>query len=253
MIPVGKGQVTGLVLGTLYRQGKTLKLRSEDGPPVNLARALVCRAFGSSYEGVEALPRFATMDADQNVLSPGDLVLVGFVDNNRRRPIILSTVARANHVDFLRSDLTEVADVESGGRVRVRVEPRNKDGQMTGRVDVRVGEGGEGVVDVRGTHRVVIRIGDDTEGGDFPVEITAGGGEVTIKADAVRLADPAATEALALASLVDARLAVLQSAHDTHVHPVPGVTAGGTTVSSSKVASGVGTLDPTGAEKVFGE
>lgn len=77
-------------------------------------------------------------------------------------------------------------------------------------------------------------------------------GEVKITATAVRLGDPDATAALALATLVDARLTTLQAAHDAHVHPVPGVTVGAGATTSSVTATPVGALASTAATKAFG-
>ena len=90
------------------------------------------------------------------------------------------------------------------------------------------------------------------EDGDCWVSIRADG-EVRIKGSAVRIGNPAASAALALATLVDARLTTLQAAHDAHVHPVPGVTVGPGATTSSIPTSLVGALPSTAAAKVFGE
>lgn len=249
MIPHGMNASTALSLATLYMKGEQVILRDENGSVIPTNRALIARGpFGSSHEGVEALPRAGVLNANDEVVVPGDLLLVSFIDGNRRRPIILGAVGRVNHDAFLNSTLDEVTD---RGRVRVRIEPRSDSNEMTGRIDVRAGEKGEGSLDVRTTARVVLRVGDDTEGDDF-TEITIEGGEVTVKADAVRLADPTAQQALALATLVDARVTTLQTKHDSHLHPIAGVMPGVGAVTSSVPASPIGPLASVAAEKVFG-
>ena len=78
-------------------------------------------------------------------------------------------------------------------------------------------------------------------------------GEVRIKGSVVRLGDPAATAALALAAQVSARLDTIQTTFDLHVHPVPGVTVGAGATTSSVSATPIGALAAVAASKVFGE
>jgi hypothetical protein len=83
----------------------------------------------------------------------------------------------------------------------------------------------------RGDERIVICVGDhrfliDLDEGDAVITAASSGARVVLRAsgkasivsDDVRLASETADEALALASLVKARLDVLQNAHDTHSH-----------------------------------
>ena len=90
------------------------------------------------------------------------------------------------------------------------------------------------------------------EDGSCWVSIRADG-EVRIKGSAVRIGNPAATAALALATLVDARLTTLQAAHDSHTHPLVGVMPGVGTLPTSVPAVLVGSLPSTAAAKTFGE
>jgi hypothetical protein len=70
-----------------------------------------------------------------------------------------------------------------------------------------------------------------------PTALAAGG--LVVRCDDLRLGDATATEAVALASLVAARLAALEAAFNAHVHPVPGVTTGGGSTVSSPTAAPV--------------
>lgn len=250
MIPRGARADTMVRLGTLYKRGSEVFIQYGDAGMVSVRRLLVMvGSFGSSYEGAEAMPRYGTLDADNNVVRPGDLVAVTCLDGNPRRPLLLGAVRRVNHEPFLAGALDEVEDP---GRVRLRVEPRSASNEVTGRVDVRVAENGDGSVDVRATSQVVIRIGSNTEGDDFPVELTIDGSEVTVKAGAVRLVDPTSQKALALAEKCDDRITTLQQKHDVHVHPVAGVMPGVGAVTTSVTTATVGPLESVAAEATFG-
>lgn len=240
-----------LKIGEFAKFGDSIILRDWDGYVCPADRVEVMQgAFGSSFDGVEKLPRPTIYDGEgsSKVVVQGDRVLFGFIDGNHRRPIVMGVVRLVSAVDFLRKTYADVGGDTAA--LRMRVEPRNEANEMRGRVDVRVCDDGTGIVDVRATGRVVIRVGSDTEGDTF-TEFAVEDGEITTNVT-TRLGDPTATAALALATEVDARLTTLQAAHDAHVHPVPGVTVGAGVTTSSVPATLVGTLPSTAATKAFG-
>ena len=252
MIP--RGSSTGkmdLKLGEFVKKGDDIFLRSADNERWPADRVEMLQGiFGSSFDGTEKLPRPTIYDAadPSTVVVQGDRVSFAFIDGNPRRPIILGVVRLVSAVDFLRKTYKDVEGDTAA--LRMRIEPRDEANAMRGRVDVRVCDDGTGIVDVRATGRVVIRVGSDTEGDTF-TEFAVEDGEITTNVN-TRLGDPTATAALALATQVDARLTTLQAAHDAHVHPVPGVTVGAGVTTSSVPASLVGALPSTAATKVFG-
>jgi protein gp138 len=76
-----------------------------------------------------------------------------------------------------------------------------------------------------------------------------GGDVIKINASGIELG-ASASQFVALANLVSARLDTIQAAFDAHTHPVPGVTPGPGATTSSVTAGLIGTLAPVAASKV---
>ena len=250
MIP--RGSSTGkmeLKLGEFVKKGDDIFLRSADNERWPADRVEMLQGiFGSSFDGTEKLPRPTIYDAadPSAVVVQGDRVSFAFIDGNPRRPIVLGVVRLVSAVDYLRKTYKDVEGDTAA--LRMRIEPRDEANAMRGRVDVRVCDDGTGIVDVRATGRVVIRVGSDTEGDTF-TEFAVEDGEITTNAN-TRLGDPAATAALALATLTNAQLEALATAFSSWV-VVPADGGAALKVLLTAMA-GTGWPADVSATKVFG-
>lgn len=202
----GRAQAGGLSLGEFVKLGDRvvlvdmLTMARYDSERVNIVQGV----FGGRFDGTEALPRPTVYadDGTRTVVRQGDRVLISYLRDRLEAPVVLGVIRTVNGPDFLRKSHAE-ADYEGGQRVRVRLEPRDTQNVMTGRLDVRACDDGTGALDIRGTGRIVLRVGTDTEedpateGAYTQIEIE--GTTVTVTADKVRLAG---TQTLALAEAV---------------------------------------------------
>jgi len=176
-------------VGEFRLQNGEVRLYTRNGEdwPADVVE-IVQGSWGGGDDGIEALPRPAQYSTAGELLVKGDRVCVEFLNGSPQTPIVTGVVRRIKHTDFLTKTYQEAGGASY--RVRARVEPRDAEDAVLGRVDARICDNADGTFDLRTTTKVVLRVGQDTEAADDGTaytEITIDDGVVTVNSESILL------------------------------------------------------------------
>jgi hypothetical protein len=160
------GGVRGPTWGWFFEANGSYFLRAADGSttwPVERVTILQGE-WGYDHEGVEKLPR-PRVESNGQVLVQGDRVIIDFADGDFTRPFVRGGLRSLKTTDFLARDHATTG--ANPNRLRVRVAPKDSQGNETGDVRLKVADGDLGTVELLATESVIVEIGSNLDGSSF--------------------------------------------------------------------------------------
>lgn len=197
-----------LQLGFFRRSGnETLLVVGEQTATYPIERvSMVMGAFGGLEDGVSVLPRAQQYDEQGHVTVPGDIVLVGYLGDDPRRPVVLGAVSPSPRQDGLVARPGRDTDPNT---LRAVFRPRDDDNALSGRVQLDVADANEGRVSLATSHDITVSSETtitikvvDTDGNQ-KAAIIIENGEITIQAPSVVVKNNGATDKLAQQAALD--------------------------------------------------
>lgn len=134
--------------------------------------------FGES-DGISFLPRPEVRDQNNNVVIPGDRLLVAFLGRSSRRPVVFPGI-RFDRNDFLpRNHKERRGDKHDVNRHAYRRRIYDANGTKVGDVEIEVGKDGKPIIRIGANEKIVLEVGK-TLGADDGIQIEIEDGKITI-------------------------------------------------------------------------
>ena len=143
--------------------------------------SIVQGGFGYAEDGAQKLPRpFRYDPITGKTVIEGDVVLIDFIDQNPKLPVVMGGVRSARETGYLDRGY---ADAEAPyNRLAARLRALDTAGNVTGemRLDVH-GDDGDGAAKLATTTRIELLVSPDLDTEATPIRVTIEGGKVTVE------------------------------------------------------------------------
>lgn len=182
--------------------------------------SILSGSFGYDEEGVQKLPRVVRYDAGGDLIADGDRVVIDFLDNNPKLPLVRGGVRSLKAVEFFAA--RPGAPSADENRLAVRLRPIDAEGNEKGVIELQAGHkvNGEpgGNVELSLTGKLTIVIKRDS--GDHTIVIDDDG----VKIDAGGTSNVVVNGGTKKVARVDDHV-------ENHTHPAGSLVAGYFTVT----------------------
>jgi len=160
----GPAPVRGPIYGRFVDYGDfvVLKDRNENRYAIETV-SIESGSFGNPDDGVEHLPRPWVFDESGREVVKGDWVIIDFLDGSSMRPVVRGGIRPLTRDSFLARSYKDLAKTDTLGRLRARIRPRTRAGEVTGEARLLVCDNGKGEIDILGTDSITLDIGPDLE------------------------------------------------------------------------------------------